>query len=129
MRVIFSLLASFFASQTIAGNLSMNDYFGTWSSDWTAVKGESQTLQIKSDSKSIFVRAFADGKRQVYGSDKIDKNDDLLILEYEDNNGGLVYKLVLSGWTLDKTKKIYGTMYMYRDGVQFNGLPVSFSAK
>ena len=129
MRVIFSLLSVLFAVPAFADNLSTNDYFGTWRSDWVAVKGESQTLQINSDSKSVFSRTFADGKRQVCQSGKIEKNGDLLILRCEYEKGGLVYKLVLSGWKLDEIKKIYGTMYMYKDGVQFNGLPVSFSAK
>lgn len=126
MRMIFVVLIML-TGNAFADNLSPDDYFGIWGSSWTAVEGETQKLQINADLSSIFIRTFVDGERESFRSNQSEMIGDLLLLKYFDKEGRLQCQLVLSGWKVDDTKRIYGTMYMYRQGVQFNGLPVSFS--
>ena len=53
--------------------------------------------------------------------------DDLAIIEYRDDDE-LVYKLVLAGWKSESTRRLFGQMYMYRDGRIFNGLPIALES-
>ncbi len=106
----------------------MGDYPGTWVSKWVSVEGEKQKLIIYSDLSSVFERDFTQYEDQKFKSKSAKIVEDLLIIKYE-TNGHLRYKLVLSGWKLEKDKILYGTMYMYDSSGQFNGLPISLLTK
>ena len=110
-------------------NLREQDYAGEYTSDWVAVKGEKQALRINGDHSSEFVRTFEAGDSQRFQSKSFQLVEDVLIIKYFKESGALAYKLILSGWKIDEIKALYGTMYMYRDGKQYNGLPVSFRSK
>ena len=108
-------------------NLERADFQGEWHSDWTAFNDETQVLIINNDLSSSFTRKSKDhnGKSITAKSTSAEINQDLLILVF--GSGSMLNsKLVLSGWKLEHMKKLYGTLYMYRDGKQFNGVPVSF---
>jgi len=110
-------------------NLREQDYAGEYISEWVAVKGEKQALRINGDHSSEFLRTFEAGDSQRFQSKSFQLVEDVLIIKYFKESGALAYKLILSGWKIDEIKALYGTMYMYRDGKQYNGLPVSFRSK
>ena len=126
MKVILSIIIILFSQQLFAtDNLSQLDYFGTWNSEWTVIEGEKQVLSISKDKSSIFERRFKDGVKQIFKSSDIEYLDDLLIIKYNNKKGQLIHKLVMSGWHSYGKYKLYGTMYMYNKGTQYNGLTVS----
>jgi len=132
-RSILAILIIFFGQSSYsAQNLEQSDFIGAWVSNSALVKGEQQYLTIAANLTTAFRRTF-EGKNsdQLHTSDKNAAvvKDDLLIVKYQDDQGALVYKLVLSGWRSNSTKVLYGTMFMYRKGKQYNGLPVSFNEK
>ena len=109
-------------------NLEQADYYGMWVSNRAPVAEENQTLTINSDLSSQFERKFKNTGNQSFiaHSASAEIKDDLLILSYRQSDEKLRYKLVLSGWKSRDTKVLYGTMFMYREGNQFNGVPESF---
>jgi hypothetical protein len=109
-------------------NLLSTDYVGTWVTHGrTSVKGEKQTLIINKDNSSYFERKFDDNNQKFNSPASLfTQQEDLLILKYNNKPNELRYKLVLSGWRSGDVYVLYGFMYMYSDGKQFNGLPVSF---
>ena len=127
MNKIITLLALLtFPIHGLCENLTDKDYIGEWKSNWVAVKGEKQRLIISPDKSSMFERKYEDSLQQ-HKAESYEKIDDLLILKYSFNEGNNIYKLVLSGWRIDNSRRLYGTMYMYNNGKSFNGLPVSFA--
>ena len=111
-----------------SNNLKLSDFYGTWAARSTIVTGEKQSLVINDDKSVAFSREFTNYPTQSF---KIKGNnfyltEDILILDFHENEHGSAYKLVLSGWKSDTTKKLYGTLYMYEHGKQFNGISVSF---
>jgi hypothetical protein len=123
--IIFVLVS---ASANATENLLPTDYEGTWLTyGATPVKDEKQKLVINKDNASYFERKFDDVK-QKYNASTSDfiQQEDLLIIKYYKKPNDLRYKLVLSGWRSGDTYALYGFMYMYSKGKQFNGLPVSF---
>ena len=126
MKVILSIFIILFCQQLFAtDNLSKLDHIGTWTSEWTVIEGEKQILIITKDKSSRFERNFNDNNKQIFKSNNIEYLDDLLIIKYNNYKGQLVFKLVLSGWHSYGKYKLYGTMYMYNEGTQYNGLTVS----
>ena len=127
-KLLFIILSIISGYSLASDNLEKADYYGLWVSNRAAVKGEAQTLTIQNDFSSKFERTFVDAENQLYSANKsqIEIKEDLIIIKYGEKESGLRYKLVLSGWKSGDTKALYGTMFMYREGKQFNGLPVSF---
>jgi len=128
--ILTVLIMAFGQSSYSAQNLEQSDFIGSWVSNWASVKGEQQYLKITENLTTTFKRTLEEKNReQLYTSGKnaAEIKDDLLIIGYQDEYGVLVYKLVLSGWRSNSTKALYGTMFMYRKGKPYNGLPVSFS--
>ncbi len=122
--LFFTFVAPLYATE----NLLATDYIGTWVTHGkTPVKDEKQSLIINKDNSSYFERNF-DGNKQMFNSPSslFLKQEDLLIIKYNNKDNELRYKLVLSGWRSGETYALYGFMYMYSEGKQFNGLPVSF---
>ena len=114
-------------SAVAAENLDRSDLVGTWHSYWSAVEGEVNVLTINDDFSSRFARATNEApESQEYSwtSPEILFVDDVAIIEYRVEEK-LVYKLVLAGWKTKKNRRIFGQMYMYRDGHLFNGLPIA----
>lgn len=129
MKTILSILIVLFSQQLFAtDNLSKLDHIGTWISEWTVIDGEDQILTISEDNSSVFERHFKDNGKQIFKSNSIEYLDDLLIIKYN-KNGQLNCTLVISGWHSYGNYMLYGTMYMYNEGVKFNGLTVSFKRK
>ena len=123
--IIFILVS---VSVNATENLLPTDYEGTWLTyGATPVKDEKQKLIINKDNSSYFERKFDDVKQQYNASTSdFTLQEDLIIIKYFKKPNDLRYKLVLSGWRSSKTYALYGFMYMYNEGKQFNGLPVSF---
>jgi hypothetical protein len=128
-HILLTILISFITvSVNATENLLSKDYIGTWVTHGrTSVKGEKQILIINQDNSSYFERKFDDNNQQFNSPVSLfAQQDDLLIIKYNNKDNELRYKLVLSGWRSGEIYAIYGFMYMYSDGKQFNGLPVSF---
>ena len=124
-KIIFLLLLV--SGQLIAAeNLMQGDYDGTWKSNYVAVKNEKQVLMIDLDSVSVFERRFENNNSQVLSTETFELLDDLLVLTFTSPDKVFGYKLALSGWKSTSRKTLYGSMFMYRNGIQFNMLPVSF---
>ena len=127
IRTILFIVLLLAAQQLFsAENLVKSDFVGSWASDWTAVENEKQYLEITPEFSSIFQRRFESEIDQRFETESIEFVDDLILIKYKNEANSLVYKLALSGWKSGGTKKLYGTMFMYKDGKQYNGLPVSF---
>jgi len=129
MKNIFIILLTILPIHALAiGNLCGADYYGNWKSHGVVVKGETQQLIISKDMATYFERNI-NGKLQKYTSspELYSKHQDIIVFKYNDESGDLHYKLVLSGWKVKKNFALYGTLYMYFEGVQFNGIPVSFT--
>jgi hypothetical protein len=127
-RIIFFLL--FFLAGTVfsSENMGRQDYDGNWNSNYVAVKNEKQLLKISLNSESVFERHFESRNSQILSTTEYKIIDDLLILSFTSLDKAFGYKLVLSGWTSKSKKVLYGSMFMYRSGVQFNMLPVSYAS-
>jgi hypothetical protein len=126
MKTAYFVFVTFFSQQLLATeNLSRTDHIGTWTSAWTIVPGEKQVLVISKDQSSVFERRFESGSNQVYEGKSIEYLDDLLIIKYHNGKGQLTFKLVMSGWHAFGKYKLYGTMYMYREGTMYNAYTVS----
>jgi len=132
-KYIFALSIVLFGQNSYAAqNLERADFVGSWVSNWTSVKGEQQYLDITENLKSVFIRKFEGNtqeQRHTSNQNETQINEDLLVIKYHNEQGVLVYKLVLSGWKSTNAKVLYGTIYMYRKGNQYNGLPVSFNER
>ena len=109
-------------------NLQLPDFYGTWIAKSTIVTGEKEKLFIRSDKSVTFSREFTHYPVQLFkiGNNKFYLVEDILILDFDENEHGSKYKLVLSGWKTEKTKRLYGILYMYEHGEQFNGISVTF---
>jgi hypothetical protein len=113
-----------------AENLNHDDLVGKWRSNWSAVDGEVNVLTVNDDLSSQYSRATVkapDSLEYSWQSPEILFVDDVAIIEYRDDKN-LVYKLVLAGWKSGTTRRLFGHMYMYRDGHLFNGLPISLES-
>jgi len=128
MKFITLIISLLYPIVGLSENLTIEDYPGKWIADWVAVKGESQSLVISKDLSTVFKRKMK-GSEQIFKSKNIEPIDDYIVLNYKYNEGKMAYKIILSGWKVEKTKKLYGTMFMYQNGEQFNGLPVSFTSE
>jgi len=128
MKLLLTIFSLIISSQAIAvENLKLTDLHGIWISNYSPVKGEVQRLIIKEDLSTYFERSF-NNVNQEFNAEPTAflQYEDVIILRYNIPNKGLRYKLVLSGWHTKSTYALYGTMFMYKEGKQFNGLPVSF---
>ena len=105
---------------------------GTWVSDRVSVAGEQQILVFKNSGETEFERDMPNRGVLSYASKAQDfqMEEDIIILKYFTNEFGLTYKMVLSGWHIQesdvKASKIYGMLFLYQNGRQYNGFPVSF---
>ena len=128
MKKIYLLIILYLFNQNsfALDNLGNEDYIGVWESDWTAMKEEKQILIFTSSNEVSFKRVFKDNNEQYFETKNVKNIDDIVLLKFLDASGNLVYKLVLSGWKIETKMKIYGTMFMYKHNVQFNGIPISF---
>ncbi len=137
IRILLILMVSFsvIAEKSTTRPIVPNGLIGDWVSSYVVVKGEKQKLVISQDNSTKFSRKSKDGKViAVYSKPENMKIlDDIVLIEYHDGEFGIRYKLVLSGWKLSGSGKsasaVYGMMFLYQNGVQFNGFPVSFRAK
>ena len=115
-----------------AVNAEETDLIGNWINTHPITKGESNSLNITDQHRVYFTRSFSnEHPDQKFATEPngIRFVDDLAIIELHWESGELAYKLVLSGWRGSSRRMVFGTMYMYRDGDLFNGLPISFEAE
>lgn len=126
MKRIVPLLFLLLAAAAPAATLSQAHYPGTWVATWTVVQGEQQVLTISQGLMAEFHRRHSDGQAQYLFSKKAEIVEDLLVFKFLDNTGQLESKLVLSGWETDTAQRLYGMLYLYSRGEQFNGFPVTF---
>lgn len=125
-RVLIIVLLLVSGELFAAENLMRGDYDGAWKSNYEAVKDEKQILNISLDSRPVFERHFESNNSQVLSTEGYELLDDLIVLTFNSPDNVFGYKLALSGWKSKKRKTLYGSMFMYRNGVQFNMVPVSF---
>jgi hypothetical protein len=114
-----------------ASSMENSNYVGSWSNTHPISKGESNTLEISDKYRVSFTRSFSNehpDQSLATETDGIRFVDDLAIIDLHWATGELAYKIVLSGWSNSGRRMIFGTMYLYRDGKVFNGLPASFTA-
>lgn len=126
---IFLLLLLSISSSLAADELSHQDLVSIWKSDHPMTQGETSTLSFAADMSARFTREFggrSPSQQHVAGSDQVSFLDDLIIVQLNHDKYGGSYKLVLSGWKGGSDKALFGTLYMYREGALFNGLPISF---
>jgi hypothetical protein len=127
-----ALLLFFLPLATIAAeNVGHNDLVGTWHSYWSSVDGEVNVLTINDDLSSQFARASIGAPNSLeysWKSPEVTFVDDLVIIEYRGDDK-LIYKLVLAGWKSETTRRLFGQMYMYRDGHIFDGLPIALESR
>ena len=93
-------------------NLDAKDLQGRWQSDFPTTFGEIDELEFYPDGHVRFLRTFKDQTKQEFSASSASRVTDLEIVKFS-NNGALRYKLVLSGWLTGRTKKLFGTMFMY----------------
>ncbi len=112
-------------------NLQLSDFYGAWIAKSTIVTGEKEKLFIRPDKSVTFSREFTHYPTQLFkiGSNKFHILKDILILDFDENEHGSKYKIVLSGWKTESTKRLYGILYMYEHGEQFNGISVTFESE
>ena len=130
LRIILLLLL--FSPAVAADSLDRGDFVGEWRSNWPTTEGEVNVLTISNNLESTFTRKFSNEyPEQSYDAPPKLFNivDDIAIIEFWDDTPALRYKLVLSGWKSQSTRRLFGTMYMYRDGKLFNGLPISLEGE
>jgi hypothetical protein len=110
-------------------NLLQKDYTGNWVQVHPITKGETSTLVISNKFEVTFTRSFSTGyPDQVFVTEAggLKFIDDVAIVELFWSDGELAYKFFMSGWRVGGHRQIFGTLFMYRDGQLFNGLPVGF---
>lgn len=140
MKIISILVSLFIVSFAQAVDYKTYEFnfasiVGEWESNQVSVPGEKQTLRFSADKSSKFVRTFKDGRVLSYDSylKDIQMEEDIIILEYHTEEFGLTYKMVLSGWHVEdagvKGSALYGMLFLYQEGRQYNGFPVSFRPK
>ena len=110
-----------------AENLVKLDYVGKWKSIFLTTTKAGEILYIRDDMSSTLEQTFKDGKKQILHTkeNEFETIGDLLIFKYYYKEK-LVNKTLLSGWKSGDRYQIYGTMFLYNEGKQFNGLPASF---
>ena len=127
MQRLLVFLLFFLPLHTFAAeNLTEQDYDGSWNSNYAAVKNEKQILKISLSGESIFERYFENSSSQKLNASEFKILDDLLVFTFTSPDNVFGYKLALSGWKSRSKKVLYGSMFMYRNGIQFNMLPVSY---
>ncbi len=125
-RVIVFLFFSLAIQVYAADNLTQQDYDGSWNSNYVAAKNEKQVIKILLSGESVFERHFENSNSQILNTTEFKILDDLLVLTFTSPDKVFGYKLALSGWKSQSKKVLYGSMFMYRNGIQFNMLPVSY---
>ena len=125
-RVMLLLLFLLTSQVYAAENMTQKDYDGKWHSNYAAVNNEKQVLVISLNGESIFERHFESSSSQILKTTDFKMVDDLLVLTFTSSDKVFGYKLALSGWKSKTRKVLYGSMFMYRNGLQFNMLPVSY---
>ena len=127
MQKFLAFLLFFLPLQALAAeNLTQQDYDGNWNSNFAAVKNEKQVLKISLSGESVFERHFENSSSQKLSTSEFDFLDDLLVFTFTSPDNVFSYKLALSGWKSRSKKVLSGSMFMYRNGIQFNMLPVSY---
>ncbi len=125
-RVTITLLLLLAGQVYAAENLTQQDYDGKWNSIYATVKDEKQVLEISLNGESIFERHFENSNSQILKTTDFKILEDLLVLTFTSPDKVFGYKMALSGWKSKSRKVLYGSMFMYRNGIQFNMLPVSY---
>lgn len=132
MLRIFALLLFCMPQVFAADSLKESDFIGSWTNSRPITKGESNALEITDEYGVSFTRSFSSQyPNQSFRTDAngIQFVGDIAIIVLHWESGELAYKLVLSGWSSSQRRVIFGTMYLYRDGNVFNGLPIGFETE
>jgi len=126
MKSLIILLLSFFTSAAAeASSLEQSDLVATWTNSNDVSPGEITTLEIDSEMNAIFTRRFQEYPDQRFMA-KLVNVDGIWIGDF-DSTKQFGYKLVLSGWKLESSSMLFGTMFMYKKAELFNGVSISFS--
>lgn len=108
--------------------LESADMTGAWQATYEVTRSEKTRVVFMEDGSVTLTREMPGSPVQhlVAAADKVTVVDDIDVVSFE-VYGELAYKLVLSGWKTQHSRRIFGTLYMYVDGALFNGLPASFA--
>ncbi len=123
-----------FSAEVLAGRTVSDDgFYGIWSTVSSILSPKRQILELSS-SGGRWIRIRDNGEEKIFKLKKSDISikEDLLIVDYKNSSGDLRLKLILAGWGSDDDKRIFGTVYLYRDhgnGLNLiNGMPMSFKS-
>jgi len=123
-----------FSSEVLAGRTISDDgFYGTWSTVSSILRPKRQILELSSlGGRWIQIRDNGEEKILQLKKSDISIKEDLLIVDYKNSSEDLRLKLVLAGWGSDDDKRVFGTVYLYRDhgnGLNLiNGMPMSFKS-
>jgi len=125
-------LLAILLTMTAAGaeGLQPVEYFGNWTATYSLTRGESNTLWISDTLGAKFVRDFGgapETQELMAPAKSVKFVDDLLIIDFRQNQSKATYKLVLAGFENPQHDPLLrGTAYMYLDGVMVNGMHIAF---
>ncbi len=134
LLLLLNISYGVFGSDVIEHAVGSHTFSGKWVSPEGGDQRDIQSLEFTSEGGAIFARDFLGQKVQKCAASAEDKTvlDDIVILKLQCEEKHLTYKLVLSGWSISDSVtdidliRLYGMLYLYRDGRQFNGFPVAY---
>jgi len=128
----FVLVLACLPSLSWAGTtISGSEFYGVWSTANSAFYPKRQILDIRPNG-GTWTRIEDDGREEVLNllGNSVQIDEDLLQVDYRDDESGVRFRLILAGWRLKDKSSIFGTVYLYQnqgDGIQlFNGIPIQF---
>lgn len=129
MKTIILVAGMLVGGTAVSDSFGPLDFAGHWQPLHPITKGEETSLTIAGDLSATLERDFVSGSRIVMTAppQEISGKETLVIFDFKNENDcSTAAKLVLGGWSSSGKKHAFGTLYLYRDGELFNGLPVSF---
>ena len=127
-RIFLLLLLTFSVPVWAMENLSQGDYLGDWKSREYSTTKERLFVTFSENSGFKLKRIFPTGAWQECDSGAEDVVYlDGVMLAHCNIAAKLGFKLVVSGYCSGETKIIFGMLYLYQDGVLYNGIPISLT--
>jgi hypothetical protein len=128
--IIQLLLVTLPMAAFAAQSLAPQDFVGVWVAEKPISLGERTEFQLSKDGVAKFQRHFPDAPDQAFTSESIAQVGGLQVFAFGTKDEAIMYRLVLGGWQSGSgQKRIFGTLYLYRKGQLFNGIPVAFVPK
>ena len=128
MRFFVSVALVLISTAGVCETLGKEALIGLWETNWPTTKGEDGTLCIREDFSSTFTRDFPESTDQRFSAteEAVHCRNEICSFSYFSEDSDYGYRVVVSGWEVGGTVRLFGTLFMYREGGLFNGLPISF---